>query len=54
MINVEKYPLLSKVDYPKDLKNLSITELNQLANEVRCYLLEVISEVGGHLGSGIM
>ncbi|HPP33944.1 MAG TPA: 1-deoxy-D-xylulose-5-phosphate synthase [Ignavibacteriales bacterium] len=53
MINVEKYPLLSKVDYPKDLKNFSITELNQLANEVRCYLLEVISEVGGHLGSGL-
>jgi 1-deoxy-D-xylulose-5-phosphate synthase len=53
MVDVNKYPLLSQIDYPKDLRKLNISELNNLADEVRKYLLEVISEVGGHLGSGL-
>ncbi|HPS86069.1 MAG TPA: 1-deoxy-D-xylulose-5-phosphate synthase [Spirochaetota bacterium] len=45
--------LLNKINSPKDLKKLSIEEMNQLAEEVRCYMLDVISESGGHLASSL-
>jgi 1-deoxy-D-xylulose-5-phosphate synthase len=45
--------LLNSVNSPSDLKKLSIREMNQLAGEVRCYMLDVISESGGHLASSL-
>ncbi|HDL18083.1 MAG TPA: 1-deoxy-D-xylulose-5-phosphate synthase [Bacteroidetes bacterium] len=45
--------ILQKVNYPKDLKNLSIDQLNQLTDELRHYLLDVVSTVGGHLAPGL-
>ncbi|PIU39927.1 MAG: 1-deoxy-D-xylulose-5-phosphate synthase, partial [Candidatus Omnitrophica bacterium CG07_land_8_20_14_0_80_50_8] len=45
--------LLQKINSPEDVKKLSITELNQLARELRAYILEVISTNGGHLGAAL-
>lgn len=41
--------LLKSIKSPADLKELSVKERKQLADEVRHELIEVISEKGGHL-----
>ncbi len=45
--------ILERVNYPQDLKNLSIDELNQLAEELRQYVISVVSSVGGHLAPSL-
>jgi len=47
------YKLLSKIDSPKDLKVLSPDELYLLANELRQFIIEQVSEHGGHLGANL-
>ncbi len=42
--------ILNKVNEPKDLKELSLDELNQLADEIREVLLKKLSIHGGHFG----
>lgn len=49
----EKYPILSKVNYPSDIKNLSVPELKVLCADIRSYLVDTISEIGGHFGGGL-
>ncbi len=41
--------LLEKIDSPQDLKELSLDELKQLAEEIREYIIDVVSKNGGHL-----
>ncbi len=48
-----KYPILERVDGPADIKGLSRDELESLAREVRAYILETLSPVGGHLASSL-
>ena len=43
--------LLDGVEYPSDLRRLSVEELNQLAGEIRDEVISVVSEVGGHFAS---
>ena len=45
--------LLDRINDPADLKQLSIKELETLAGELRGFLLETISETGGHLASNL-
>lgn len=45
--------LLDKINNPKDLKKLNILEKQQLAKEIREYLLEIVSNNGGHLASNL-
>ena len=45
--------ILDKVSYPKDLKNLSIDELNQLASEIRTLLITKATKTGGHLAPNL-
>ena len=53
MIDKSKYELLFKVDSPADIKNYSIHELKILCTEIREYLVDVISQTGGHFGGGL-
>ena len=53
MIDSSNYKILFNVDKPSDLKNLSIHDLNILSTEIRQYLVDVISEIGGHFGGGL-
>ena len=45
--------ILDKVNKPEDVKKLNITEKQELAKEIRSYLLEIVSENGGHLASNL-
>src|SRR6056297_3341016 len=45
--------LLDKIESPKDLKNFSYQQLDSLSEEIRNFLLETISETGGHLASNL-
>ena len=48
-----KYPLLSTINSPGDLKRLTQPELKQLADEIRGFLVENVSQTGGHLASNL-
>ncbi|MBO4961841.1 MAG: 1-deoxy-D-xylulose-5-phosphate synthase [Flavobacteriales bacterium] len=48
-----KYPLLSSIDSPQDLKVLSIDELLRLSTEMRNYIIDIVSVQQGHLGSNL-
>jgi len=50
---VEAYPLLSTIESPDDLRRLPQTELEQLAVELRSYLIEAVSQKGGHFAAGL-
>jgi len=46
-------PLLDTVKYPKDMKHLSVLQLQQLASELREETIYAVSKTGGHLGAGL-
>jgi 1-deoxy-D-xylulose-5-phosphate synthase len=48
-----KTPLLDRVRYPADLRNFSIEQLCQLAEELRAETIDAVSVTGGHLGSAL-
>lgn len=53
MSDFSKYKILSKVDEPKDIRKLDLTELKMLCSDIREYLIDTISEIGGHFGGGL-
>lgn len=46
-------PILAKINTPDDLKKLSIDELTFLCQDLRQYIIDVVSENGGHFGAGL-
>ena len=50
----EKRPgLLQRIALPSDLKSLDREELARLCEEVRDFIIEVVSQKGGHLGASL-
>ncbi len=47
----KKYIPLSQIHSPQDLKKLDIVDLEKLAGEIREYILDVVSQTGGHVGA---
>ena len=45
--------LLQKIDNPSQMKELSLAELTELANELREFIIQSVSKSGGHLSSGL-
>lgn len=45
--------LLKKINSPADLKTLSISQLQELAEELRAFIIENVSKTGGHLSSSL-
>ena len=45
--------MLEKINMPEDVKSLTTEEKKQLAEEMRKYILEIVSENGGHLASNL-
>ena len=43
------YPLLMRIQEPDDVKKLSVTELEKLAAEIRQFMVDTVSQTGGHL-----
>ena len=46
-------PLLDQIDSPQDLKKLEISQLSELADQLRLYLLYAVGQTGGHFGAGL-
>jgi 1-deoxy-D-xylulose-5-phosphate synthase len=47
------FPLLSTIDSPADLRRLPATQLAQVAAELRQYLIQAVSQMGGHFAAGL-
>ncbi|OGA20562.1 MAG: 1-deoxy-D-xylulose-5-phosphate synthase [Betaproteobacteria bacterium RIFCSPLOWO2_02_FULL_67_26] len=47
------YGLLKTVNYPHELRRLDERQLKQLAGELRAFLLDSVSQTGGHLSSNL-
>ncbi len=47
------YPLLDYIDSPAQLRELSAEQLEQLADELRQFLIQSVSDTGGHLAAGL-
>ena len=52
-IDAGRYPLLSRIDSPADLRQLPDSELRAVADELRAYLIESVGQSGGHFGAGL-
>ncbi len=46
-------PLLDRIHLPEDMRDLSMEELRQLADELRRETIDAVSTTGGHLGAGL-
>ena len=53
MTEQTKYPLLSKINSPFDLRRLAENDLQQVVDELRGFLLESVSQSGGHFAAGL-
>ncbi|RYY28665.1 MAG: 1-deoxy-D-xylulose-5-phosphate synthase [Chitinophagaceae bacterium] len=52
-MNINPGPLLQTVNSPADLRNLSKEQLLQLCDELRQYIIDVVSVHGGHFGASL-
>lgn len=50
---MSKLNLLDTIHYPADLRQLDAQQLPQLAEEMRAFLLDSVSQTGGHLSSNL-
>lgn len=48
-----RYPELDRVRFPADMRNLSVDQLKQLADELRSETVDAVSTTGGHLGASL-
>ncbi|MFN9783886.1 MAG: 1-deoxy-D-xylulose-5-phosphate synthase [Sphingobacteriales bacterium] len=46
-------PLLKEINSPDDLKKLSKEQLNQVCDELRQYIIDIVSVEGGHFGASL-
>jgi 1-deoxy-D-xylulose-5-phosphate synthase len=53
MIDAQRYPLLSRIDSPADLRRLPEDQVEAVATELRDYLIESVGRSGGHFGAGL-
>ena len=53
MIDPARYPRLSRIDTPADLRTFDEAELPAIAGELRAYLIESVGKSGGHFGAGL-
>ena len=53
MTQLQDYSLLKSLNFPPDLRKLEETQLEQVCAELRDYLIDVVSQTGGHLAAGL-
>jgi len=53
MTEATTYNILDKINSPADIRLLEIHELKELCADIRQYMVDVISEIGGHFGGGL-
>jgi 1-deoxy-D-xylulose-5-phosphate synthase len=50
---VSQGELLKDINYPKDLKKLKLSQLHQLSQELRQFIIDMVSVHGGHFGASL-
>jgi len=51
--NQKMLNILDTIDSPVNIRELSIQQLNELADEIRKFLIDTVSKTGGHLASNL-
>src|SRR5579883_709301 len=51
--NPSQYKFLFDINSPADLRKLEVKDLPVVCDEVREYMIDVISKIGGHFGAGL-
>ncbi|MFN5135199.1 MAG: 1-deoxy-D-xylulose-5-phosphate synthase [Chitinophagaceae bacterium] len=52
-MEIKPGPLLSKINNPDDLKQLSMDQLPRFCDELRQYIIDIVSVHGGHFGASL-
>ncbi len=52
-MDIHPGPLLKAIDSPSDLKKLNRSQLQELCDELRQYIVDVVSVYGGHFGASL-
>jgi len=52
-MEIKAGPLLSNINNPDDLKKLSKEQMHQVCDELRQYIIDVVSVHGGHFGASL-
>ena len=52
-MSTTSFPLLQTINDPADLRRLARADLKQLATELRAFVIESVSQTGGHLSSNL-
>ena len=45
--------ILKHINFPEDLRQLSAVDLQQLAQELRRFIIEIVATKEGHLGASL-
>ncbi len=53
MPELSKYPVLGEITSPEQLRRLNLAQLQQLAQEMRSFLVQSVGRTGGHLSSSL-
>ena len=53
MTDLSAFPLLARINSPEDLRALPEADLKKVADELRAFLIETVSNVGGHFAAGL-
>lgn len=53
MVDMNNYKVLKQIDNPSRMRDMDIKTLRELCQDIRNYMVDVISEVGGHFGGGL-
>ena len=53
MTDLSAFPLLAHINSPEDLRALPEADLEKVADELRAFLIETVSNVGGHFAAGL-
>lgn len=52
-LDKNKYKLLFKINDPSEIRKLELNDLKDLCQDIRDYMIDVVSETGGHFGGGL-
>ena len=53
MENTDNYQYLDNIELPKDLRELTITQMPEVCQDLRKFLLQCVSKSGGHFAAGL-
>lgn len=53
MVDESKYNILFNVNSPEDIREFKVPQLKELCDEIREYMVDVVSQIGGHFGGGL-